>query len=238
MGLENLDVNKVKLGKLKKFGVIMSVVSIVGVVLATVFFTLRQIEKQRRIEVEEQLQVTIEAKRVVETKLEEEKRRAKILAKELAEEKQRRQIISARLDEAEEQLKGERKHRAELEKNLEEMEGELSLARKAKDEIEAKFKEIQTRSTKVVNLGKIVVAAKAALKGKVLVVNREFEFIVVNLGSKDNLEMGAVLAVYRENNLIGRAKVEKVYENMSAATILHELRWDEISEGDIVKVYN
>ncbi len=72
--------------------------------------------------------------------------------------------------------------------------------------------------------------------GKVLVVNREFNFVVVNLGSKDGMQVGTKVNILRGNKKIGSAQVERVYENMSAATLLVEEQKGQIKEGDSIRV--
>ena len=84
-----------------------------------------------------------------------------------------------------------------------------------------------------------VSAAPPALKttsGKVLVVNREFNFVVVNLGTKDGMQIGTKVNIFRSDKKIGSAQVERVYENMSAATLLAEEQKGQIKEGDQIRV--
>ena len=61
------------------------------------------------------------------------------------------------------------------------------------------------------------VAIDGKLEGKVLVVNEEYDFIVVNMGRKDNIDVGAVLDIFHKNKKIGRAKIEEARETMSVA---------------------
>lgn len=76
----------------------------------------------------------------------------------------------------------------------------------------------------------------AKLEGQVLVVNKEFSFVVINLGEKDGLEDSAVLDVYRGRELLGKVQVERIYDTMSSAVILPRVTKGEIKEGDIVKL--
>ncbi|MBI4226914.1 MAG: hypothetical protein HY600_01405 [Candidatus Omnitrophica bacterium] len=78
-------------------------------------------------------------------------------------------------------------------------------------------------------------AAGPASAGSVLVVNKEFSFIVVSLGERDGLKPGQLLDVFRGNKPIAKVQVERVYENMSAANILPEQSKVEIKEGDTVR---
>ncbi len=72
-----------------------------------------------------------------------------------------------------------------------------------------------------------------SLEGKIVVVNKENNFVVLNLGSKDGVSMGDEFSVSRAGKTIGEVKVEKVHESMSAAGFATELK-DIISENDKV----
>ncbi|MDD5409150.1 MAG: hypothetical protein PHC71_03560 [Candidatus Omnitrophica bacterium] len=71
------------------------------------------------------------------------------------------------------------------------------------------------------------------LEGKVTVVNKEYDFVVINLGEKDGVSKGDQFSIYREGKIIGDIKVEKVHESMSAAGFAAELK-DVIKENDSV----
>ncbi|MCX5699347.1 MAG: hypothetical protein NTX01_06585 [Candidatus Omnitrophica bacterium] len=71
------------------------------------------------------------------------------------------------------------------------------------------------------------------LEGKVMIVNKEFNFVVINLGSKDKVSVGDEFLVSRADKPIGDLKIEKVHEFMSAAGFGAELK-DLIKENDKV----
>jgi len=71
---------------------------------------------------------------------------------------------------------------------------------------------------------------------QVLSVNRQFKFVVVNVGIRGNLKVGAVLRVEQGGKLIGRVQVEKLYENFSACNIIEESKTNQIKEGDLVRL--
>lgn len=75
----------------------------------------------------------------------------------------------------------------------------------------------------------------AAAEGSVLVVNREFNFVVVNLGERDGVKPGHFLEISRGNKSVAKVQVERVYENMAAANILPEATKEPIKEGDQVR---
>lgn len=71
---------------------------------------------------------------------------------------------------------------------------------------------------------------------QVLSVNRQFNFVVVNVGIRDRVKIGDTLRVEQNGKLIGRIKVEKLYENFSACTVTEEVKPARIKEGDLVRL--
>lgn len=137
------------------------------------------------------------------------------------------------------------------------MKEQIRLIQKQKDELEAKLKELEGGSEGV-ELGKVVVNGEApqegaqaatgadskadkkeaapkasVLEGKVMVVNKDYNFAVINLGSKDGVKINDVFSVFRGGKVIGELKVEKVHESMSAAGFAEEMK-DIIKENDMV----
>ncbi|MHB8154962.1 MAG: hypothetical protein ACYDFR_02785 [Candidatus Omnitrophota bacterium] len=80
---------------------------------------------------------------------------------------------------------------------------------------------------------KIGSSVNKPLEGKIIVVNKEYNFAVINLGSKDKVNVGDEFVISRAGKLIGDLKVEKVHEAMSAAGFTVELK-DLIKENDLV----
>jgi uncharacterized protein (DUF3084 family) len=76
--------------------------------------------------------------------------------------------------------------------------------------------------------------ATTGLEGKVLVVNRDYNFAVINLGGKDGVDIGDVFSVYHNNKYLGDIKIEKVHDSMAAAGFLSADIKDKTSEGDKV----
>lgn len=71
-------------------------------------------------------------------------------------------------------------------------------------------------------------------EGRVLVVNKEYNFAVINLGSKDGVQMDSIFSVFRGDKYLGDLKVEKVHDSMAAAGFVSEDLKDKIAEGDKV----
>lgn len=130
---------------------------------------------------------------------------------------------------------------------------ELTTLRQAKEALEKRVKEMLAARAKeaeqIVVTGQpapaLAPAAAPAPKslpatkgpeGKVLVVNREFSFVVVSLGSKDGVRKGTRMIVLRADKPVVTVEVEKVYDNMSAANLLSEEKRGEVQEGDAVRI--
>ncbi len=78
--------------------------------------------------------------------------------------------------------------------------------------------------------------AEDARPQQVLTVNRQFNFVVVNMGLRNKVKIGDVLRVEQQGKLIGRIQVEKLYENFSACAIMEEIKPAQIHEGDLVRL--
>ena len=121
---------------------------------------------------------------------------------------------------------------------------------------QAKAKELETKASSPVELGTVVVnpetaqpaaeapeqnigsmlepqdASSQGLEGKVLVINKDYNFAVVNLGSRDGINLGSIFSVYHGDQYLGDLKVEKVHDSMAAAGFLSTDVKEKISEGD------
>jgi len=75
-------------------------------------------------------------------------------------------------------------------------------------------------------------SAQPSLESKILVVNREYNFVVINVGSKDSVRVGDIYSVYHGGKLVGDIKVDKVHDSMAAAGFVSADMKDKVSEGD------
>ncbi|MCM8801478.1 MAG: hypothetical protein NC912_05705 [Candidatus Omnitrophica bacterium] len=160
----------------------------------------------------------------------------------------------ARVEELSKELDEHKLYKADLEKKLDLAQKDLQeVLEKLKDlsaekkELESMVKEMETKAQKV-ELGKIVVTPEVTsssqqvkdeaflsnLEGEILVVNKDYDFVVTSLGSKDGIDVDNILAVYRKGKYLGDLKVERLHESMSAAGFVTEGLKDKINEGDTV----
>lgn len=216
-------------------------VSTVGVV--TGLFILRHEEKKVLVGLEESLEIASKAAGAAKDRLDEEKRKAELLAEELVKEKEKKELILAQLEEKDTiindllfELEGDKKEILGLKKGLEELQERLKLVMASREALKKKATRALSKPTRgEVSLEKIVVKAAPSLQGRVMVVNREFDFVILDLGKEDNLKVGAILSIYRQDKLIARVQVERVDEQLSAAAILPQWKNAEIKENDIVR---
>ncbi len=78
------------------------------------------------------------------------------------------------------------------------------------------------------------ISTESLLEGKVLVVNKDYEFAVINLGSRNGINTGESFSVYRNDDYIGDILVDKVQDAMSACAFKTQEIKTKISEGDKV----
>jgi len=71
-------------------------------------------------------------------------------------------------------------------------------------------------------------------KFKVLDVNKDYGFIVIDAGIKDDIKNGDSLSVFRNKTVVGRVVVEKVSEEISVAKTLYRAVTDAVRKGDAV----
>ena len=78
-------------------------------------------------------------------------------------------------------------------------------------------------------------APAPAEDSRILTVNRKFNFIVINIGTRDGLKMGDKVQVMQGSAQKALAQVEKIYDKFSAATLLDEDKANPVHEGDTVR---
>jgi myosin heavy subunit len=136
-----------------------------------------------------------------------------------------------------------------MESRLKEMESKIAELESKKKALEEKVKGLEEKVQNV-ELGKIVVnpdetgsndgqgmtSAAVKLDGKIAVVNKDYNFAVINLGNKDGVTVGSIFSVIHNNKNVGDLKVEKVHDNMSAAGFVSPDMKDKIAEGDKVEL--
>ncbi len=205
---------------------------------------------------EQTADLTKQAKAVAD-QLAQEKRAREALTTELAQLRKDSSQIKSDLDQEREDKEVLTEDLAKAKQSYQALSNELTTLRQAKEALEKRVKEMLAARAKEAEqivvtapAGTSVVApaptvsskpsaapAKGGLEGKVLVVNREYDFVVIGLGSKDGVKKGARFAVLRGGKQILSVEVDKVYDNMSAANMIEEeKKGSEVKEGDTVRL--
>ncbi|PYI89623.1 MAG: hypothetical protein DME26_00740 [Verrucomicrobia bacterium] len=77
-------------------------------------------------------------------------------------------------------------------------------------------------------------ALPAGLKGKVTVVDPKWDFVVLDIGERQNVLQNGILMVNRNGKLVGKVKIVTVYADRSIANVMPGWKLEEIHEGDQV----
>ncbi len=202
---------------------------VVLLIASITFYFLKEKEKKLRIATQDQLTQTIEEKKSVENKLTEIVLVKEQVEGELVSEKEKSSTLKKELDDKEQHIKTtlDRLEREIMARKK--VEAQLMIALKEKENLEAKVR------NPTIELEKIVIKPGSVTTGKVIMVNKDYAFVVVNLGSTHNIKVGDILSVYRNDEFIGKVQIEKAEEKMSAASILSDWQNVEFKENDVVK---
>jgi hypothetical protein len=92
-------------------------------------------------------------------------------------------------------------------------------------------------SSAAVELERIMVSSDTspALRGRVISVHPEWDFVVIDLGW-DAVKIGDTVTIMRNEELLAKAKVERVQEGVSAAAIMPEWDAKTVRVNDRVKL--
>ena len=107
-----------------------------------------------------------------------------------------------------------------MQNQMDRLEGELALSLQARETAVSK-----SDADKTVQLEKVVVTHPASsgpgLQGRVISVNSQWRFVVIDLGW-DAVNIGDVVSIYRDNQLLAKARIERVQEQVCAASLMSD----------------
>jgi flagellar biosynthesis chaperone FliJ len=186
---------------------------------------------------QEELLKTVEAQETLTRSVEDREREIGRLTKDLEQARNESKRIATQFSELQTERDAVTQQLAELERAKSELESKLmEFSHQPTVELEKVF---VTNASNRVSEGGAVMPVSAAVNtpstGQVVVVNREYDFIVMNLGKNQGLSVGQEFQIVRGNEVLGRVRVEKVYDELSAAAILPESKKENIKEGDAVR---
>jgi len=80
----------------------------------------------------------------------------------------------------------------------------------------------------------VVVTEPARLRGRILVVDPKWDFVVLNVGDDQNLKENGELLVSRDGKLVAKVIVRSIQKDRSIANIMPGWKLGEVIEGDEV----
>lgn len=155
-----------------------------------------------------------------------ERQRAQTLSAQVAERSAQLEETTARLAQEAQTIRELQLRLAAMEQQMGQLQGELSVALQ-RDEA------ADTAGSSAVQLERILVSQDGSsnLEGRVISVHRQWNFVVIDFGW-DAVQVGDTVSIVRNEELLAKAKVERVQEGMSAATILPEWETAKIQVND------
>ncbi|MFC1667615.1 hypothetical protein ACFL0P_07165 [Candidatus Omnitrophota bacterium] len=219
--------------------------------LATTLKDKKQLEKElvlnevAKEESETKIKVMEEEAKALLSQIETEKNKAESAILDL--DVQKKEITKIKSD-----LENEKKEKLSISKKLENLQVDYvrakeDISRLGKEKANLK-KRLSSLKEKSVDLDTIVVnpleygavapvkieSQKELLKGTVLVVNKDYNFIVTDLGQDDDVSKGALFEIRNNKGLLGKVEIDKVYDTMSSASVLPGAEINNIKKGDLV----
>jgi len=75
---------------------------------------------------------------------------------------------------------------------------------------------------------------KLGTTAKIVYANAEWNFVVIDIGSKNEAQAGIEMIIYRGENMVGKIRISAVRDNVSIAEVITDFQEDTIKEGDYV----
>ncbi len=156
---------------------------------------------------------------------------------------------NAKLKEYQDLLKAEQDKATQLQARVTELENTKKTMEAKIDEMKADMKPYNQRSPQdqvaseglppgavrdKVELDKIVVSPQDGVRGHIISIDKDTEFVICNLGFKQGVKSGDTLGVYRGEEYLGDVKVTRVQEEMSAADLVPPFSSRKVRKNDTV----
>jgi hypothetical protein len=197
----------------------------------------RIIERRYHAAVEDRQQLELQFGEVLATHeqladdLKNERQHSQELSEALASMRGQLEETGGRLTEQTQNVRELQMRLAAMQQQLDQLQGELAIA----------LQERQDGATRQgsgpVQLERIVVsdAASSGLHGRVVSVHRNWNFVVIDLGW-DAVRIGDTISIFRNDQLLAKARIDRVQEGICAATVLPEWETAEIRVNDLVRI--
>lgn len=193
-------------------------------------FQYRQAVEGRR-QAEQQLKEFIADHDRVKGELASEQQRTAELSQSLAKATAEVEQVQVHLTESQQKVRQLRARLETMDRQMGQLQGELSLALQ-------RVAAAPPPEEGAVQLERVVIDSEdgdMAVTGRVVSVHKEWSFVVVSLGW-NSVKIGDTISILRDDRLLAKAKVERVQEDVSAATLLPEWQDVEIAVNDLAQV--
>ena len=165
------------------------------------------------------------------------------LISDLAKERQRSQELSAIVKEKSEAFEQTVGRLSEETQTIRELQLRLAAMEQQMDHLQGELATALQQSGSAnegkagaVELERIVVAkADAPMQGRVVSVHPDWDFVIIDLGW-DEVNIGDTVSIFRSDQLLAKARVERVQEGVAAATLLPEWKSAKIQVNDRVQL--
>lgn len=163
-----------------------------------------------------------------------EKEHSRALSTQLLEARVKIDESIGRLTEESKAVKELQGRLAAMQQRMDQLQGELSVALQS-----GNFQGAGPAGGKgvvQVELDRIIVGQEnsAPLQGRVVSVHPDWNFVVVNLGW-DAVKIGEQISIMREDQVLAKARVERIQEGVCAATVLPDWKINDVSVDDIAR---
>jgi len=189
--------------------------------------------KGEKINLEKKIENLYAQKDSLEKGIVDSKKEKKLLLSKMDEYKAENGSLLSNIDKMQAELLNMNSSIAEKEKAIEALKGEIGKHAAANEELRNRISTFSS-NPQGIELAPITVGTEAgALNARVMEVNKDFDFIVIDAGRNRGVKEGDILFVFRNSNLLGRITIEKTTNDVSIAKALYKSLKDVIEKGDI-----
>ena len=124
-----------------------------------------------------------------------------------------------------------------LEANITNLEEEKLSLEEATAQLEADKALLQTQLEKCegdLNKEEGNIRMPEGATGHIVYVNPEWNFVVIDIGSQGDAQVGATMIVHRDDNMIGKLRITDVRDDVSICEVMQDYQRAELREGDDV----
>lgn len=123
---------------------------------------------------------------------------------------------------------------AEIKRMIEENKDRIAQIDNEKADLKDEVQRLEVELARYLSDPNIVKQMPRGLSGKVVAVNSEWNFVVLDIGSRDGLVKDAHMLVHRSDELVGKVRIMQASDHWAIADIERDWQLSPIQEGDRV----